>query len=27
VSVSSNWRVTFTFVGENAALVDYEHYH
>jgi proteic killer suppression protein len=27
VKVSGNWRVTFTFVGENAEEVDYEDYH
>ena len=27
VKVSGNWRVTFTFVGEHAELVDYEDYH
>jgi toxin HigB-1 len=27
VSVSGNWRVTFTFVGEDADAVDYEDYH
>jgi toxin HigB-1 len=25
--VSGNWRVTFVFVGKNAAGVDYEDYH
>lgn len=25
--VSGNWRVTFTFVGKNAADIDYEDYH
>lgn len=27
VKVSGNWRLTFTFVGEDAALVDYQDYH
>ncbi|MCW9059929.1 MAG: type II toxin-antitoxin system RelE/ParE family toxin [Gammaproteobacteria bacterium] len=27
VSVSGNWRVTFTFQDGNADLVDYEDYH
>lgn len=27
VKVSGNWRVTFTFVGEHAEVVDYEDYH
>jgi toxin HigB-1 len=27
VSVSGNWRLTFTFVGEDAVLVDYRDYH
>ncbi|MCI0423876.1 MAG: type II toxin-antitoxin system RelE/ParE family toxin [Acidobacteria bacterium] len=27
VRVSSNWRVTFVFRGEDAASVDYEDYH
>jgi len=27
VSVSGNWRVTFTFEGEDAVLVDYQDYH
>ena len=27
VSVSGNWRVTFGFVGKDAASVDYEDYH
>jgi proteic killer suppression protein len=27
VSVSGNWRVTFTFVGEDAFDVDLEDYH
>ena len=27
VRVSGNWRVTFTFVGKDAAAVDYEDYH
>lgn len=27
VKVSGNWRVTFTFRGEDAASVDYEDYH
>jgi proteic killer suppression protein len=27
VTVSGNWRVTFTFLGKNAILVDYEDYH
>jgi toxin HigB-1 len=27
VSVSGNWRLTFTFEGENAILVDYQDYH
>ncbi len=26
VKVSGNWRVTFTFVGEHAEVVDYEDY-
>ncbi|KAA9132832.1 peptidase [Marinihelvus fidelis] len=25
--VSGNWRLTFTFDGENAVLVDYQDYH
>ena len=27
VRVSGNWRITFRFSGENAEVVDYEHYH
>lgn len=27
VSVNGNWRLTFTFEGENAILVDYQDYH
>jgi proteic killer suppression protein len=27
VWVSGNWRLTFTFVGEDAELVDYQDYH
>ena len=27
VWVSGNWRLTFTFVGDNAELVDYQDYH
>lgn len=27
VSVSGNWRITFTFQDGNADLVDYEDYH
>ncbi len=27
VNVSGNWRVTFTFKGEDAMLVDYQDYH
>ena len=27
VTVSGNWRMTFTFEGENAVLVDYQDYH
>jgi len=27
VDVSGNWRLTFTFEGENAVLVDYRDYH
>lgn len=27
VWVSGNWRLTFTFVGEDAELVDYPDYH
>ena len=27
VDVSGNWRLTFAFEGENAALVDYHDYH
>jgi proteic killer suppression protein len=27
VDVSGNWRLTFTFEGENAVLVDYHDYH
>jgi proteic killer suppression protein len=27
VSVSGNWRITFTFVGKDADTVDYEDYH
>ena len=27
VSVNGNWRMTFTFSGENAELVDYQDYH
>ena len=27
VWVSGNWRITFKFVGADAEVVDYEHYH
>ncbi len=27
VNVSGNWRLTFTFEGEDAVLVDYKDYH
>lgn len=27
VSVNGNWRLTFSFEGENAILVDYQDYH
>jgi proteic killer suppression protein len=27
VDVSGNWRLTFTFSGEDAVLVDYQDYH
>ena len=27
VWVNANWRVTFTFEGTNAVLVDYQDYH
>lgn len=27
VDVSGNWRLTFTFHGQNAILVDYQDYH
>lgn len=27
VSVNANWRLTFTFEGEDAILVDYQDYH
>ncbi len=27
VNVDGNWRLTFTFEGENAVLVDYQDYH
>ena len=27
VRVNENWRLTFSFVGENAVLVDYRDYH
>lgn len=27
VWVSGNWRLTFSFEGENATLVDYQNYH
>ncbi len=27
VWVNGNWRMTFTFEGENAVLVDYQDYH
>jgi toxin HigB-1 len=27
VKVSGNWRLTFTFAGEDAVLVDYQDYH
>jgi proteic killer suppression protein len=27
VSVNGNWRLTFTFQGEDAILVDYQDYH
>jgi proteic killer suppression protein len=27
ISVNGNWRMTFTFDGENAVLVDYQDYH
>ena len=26
-SVNGNWRLTFTFEGEDAVLVDYQDYH
>ena len=27
VKVNGNWRITFTFEGEDAILVDYQDYH
>lgn len=27
VSVNGNWRLTFTFDGEDAVLIDYQDYH
>jgi plasmid maintenance system killer protein len=27
VKVNANWRMTFTFQGEDAVLVDYQDYH
>ncbi|MBR3481416.1 MAG: type II toxin-antitoxin system RelE/ParE family toxin, partial [Neisseriaceae bacterium] len=27
VSVNGNWRITFTFKGEDAEIVDYQDYH
>jgi proteic killer suppression protein len=27
VKVNGNWRITFTFDGEDAILVDYQDYH
>ncbi|WP_302476130.1 type II toxin-antitoxin system RelE/ParE family toxin [Azonexus fungiphilus] len=27
ITVNGNWRVTFTFEGEDAILVDYQDYH
>jgi len=27
VKVNGNWRLTFRFDGENAEVVDYQHYH
>jgi proteic killer suppression protein len=27
ISVNGNWRLTLTFEGENAVLVDYQDYH
>lgn len=27
VKVNGNWRITFTFTGENAEIVDYQDYH
>ena len=27
VTVSGNWRITFTFAGQDAILVDYQDYH
>jgi len=27
VTVNGNWRMTFTFEGEDAVLVDYQDYH
>jgi proteic killer suppression protein len=27
VTISGNWRITFTFDGKDAVLVDYEDYH
>lgn len=27
VTVNKNWRMTFTFEGEDAILVDYQDYH
>jgi len=27
VTVNGNWRMTFTFEGEDAILVDYQDYH
>lgn len=27
LKVSGNWRLTFTFIGEDAHVVDYQDYH
>ena len=27
ITVNGNWRITFTFNGENAEIVDYQDYH
>jgi proteic killer suppression protein len=27
ISVNGNWRITFTFAGEDAEIVDYRDYH